>query len=398
MPRNQQVKRWIEEVSEKMPQLSKSQALGLALWSFAIVMTQSCGLTTVSGFLAKLLGKKPQTMRQQLREWYQDKDSKKGHKRQELDVSLCFAYLLKWILSYWQTQGKELLLSLDATTLGTRFVVLAIAVMYRGSALYIAWVVLPATKKGSWKGPWLNLVAKLKGQLPADWQVMVLSDRGLYAPWLYQAIRANGWHPFMRIRCGGTFCSRGSKDFKALKCLAPQVGCFWSGKVTLFKHNPLICSLLVAWEAGYEGAWFIITDLEPEHADHSWYGLRAWIEVGFKQQKRSGWHWHRTRMDDPERASRLWLALAVASLWVLSVGTQAEDYAPSTDLSSLPESHIARRKHRNTLKLQLLSCFREGLSTILTTLLAGHPLPLGYFRPKAQLSLSKASPPLPLAA
>ena len=161
MPRNQQVKRWIEEVSEKMPQLSKSQALGLALWSFAIVMTQSCGLTTVSGFLAKLLGKKPQTMRQQLREWYQDKDSKKGHKRQELDVSLCFAYLLKWILSYWQTQGKELLLSLDATTLGTRFVVLAIAVMYRGSALYIAWVVLPATKKGSWKGPWLNLLVQV---------------------------------------------------------------------------------------------------------------------------------------------------------------------------------------------------------------------------------------------
>jgi len=29
--------------------------------------------------------------------------------------------------------------------------------------------------------------------------VIVMSDRGLYAPWLYQRIVSLGWHPFMRI-------------------------------------------------------------------------------------------------------------------------------------------------------------------------------------------------------
>ncbi|WP_181984849.1 hypothetical protein [Nostoc sphaeroides] len=51
-----------------MPHLTKSQAVVLAMWSFGIVMTQSCGLTTVSVFLATLLGKKENTVRQQLRE------------------------------------------------------------------------------------------------------------------------------------------------------------------------------------------------------------------------------------------------------------------------------------------------------------------------------------------
>ena len=41
-------------------------------------------------------------------------------------------------------------------------------------------------------------------------------------------------------------------------------------------------TLLMHWEAGYESARVILTDLEPEQALVSWYGLRTWIEGGFK--------------------------------------------------------------------------------------------------------------------
>jgi hypothetical protein len=50
---------------------------------------------------------------------------------------------------------------------------------------------------------WLRMVMKQK-----NWWVIVTTDRGLYAPWFYQAIQQLGWHPFMRInhqgyyRCG----------------------------------------------------------------------------------------------------------------------------------------------------------------------------------------------------
>ena len=74
--------------------------------------------------------------------------------------------------------------------------------------------------------------------------------------------------------------------------------------------------------------WLIVTDLAPEQATAVWYGMRSWIEGGFKDTKRGGWHWHQTKMTDPERAERLWLAIAVATLWVVSVGGEVDANLP----------------------------------------------------------------------
>ena len=94
---------------------------------------------------------------------------------------------------------------LDATTLGSRFVVLAISVVYRGCAIPVAWAVLPAGDKGAWRPEWLRLLGLLAPAIPPAWTVIVLADRGLYARWLFQAIVAHGWHPFLRVNLGGTF-------------------------------------------------------------------------------------------------------------------------------------------------------------------------------------------------
>ena len=56
--KNQEDKEWIKIVTTKMTHLSKPQAVVLAMWSFGMVMTGSCGLSTVSVFWAALLGKK----------------------------------------------------------------------------------------------------------------------------------------------------------------------------------------------------------------------------------------------------------------------------------------------------------------------------------------------------
>ena len=44
--------------------------------------------------------------------------------------------------------------------------------------------------------------------------------------------------------------------------------------------------------------------------------------------KRGGWGWHQTKMVDPERAERLWLAIAVATLWAVSVGGEVDATLP----------------------------------------------------------------------
>ena len=46
---------WHQTVSTYLPHLSRPQVAVLALWSFGIVVAQSCGLTTVAAMLASLL-------------------------------------------------------------------------------------------------------------------------------------------------------------------------------------------------------------------------------------------------------------------------------------------------------------------------------------------------------
>ena len=151
-------------------------------------------------------------------------------------------------------------------------------------------------------------------------------------------------------------------------------------------------TLLAYWGEGMEEVWFILTDLPPEVCDACWYGMRAWIEQGFRTIKRGGWQWHGTRMTDPRRAQRLWLAVSVATLWLLSVGGEAEAAAEDTvfpfpDIvdclgQSTDASGTKPRIQRKASKLRLVSIFRRGWVTILVSLIRHDPLPLGRFIPE----------------
>ncbi len=81
---------WENTVIEHMPHLSKPQAMVLALWSFGIVMAQTCGLTSVATCIALIAGRRENTVRQRLREWYWGGDDKHGKKRVTLDVTTSF--------------------------------------------------------------------------------------------------------------------------------------------------------------------------------------------------------------------------------------------------------------------------------------------------------------------
>ena len=373
---------WLTTIMHHLSPLSKPQATVLALWSFGMVLARACALTAVSHLLAKGMKRKEQTVRPQLREWSYDGPRKRGTQRQALQVETCFPVLLGWVVSWWH--GTQLALALDATALGTRFVVLAVSVVYRGCAIPVAWVVLPANTKHAWRREWLRLVRRLRPAIPRGWQVIVLTDRGLYAPWLFWRIVRLGWHPFLRINTGGTFRPAGTRCFRPLQSFVPQPGTRWRGRGTAFQKagRQVECTLVALWEAGYTDPWLIRTDLPPEASDACWYGLRAWIEQGFKITKRAGWQWHRTRMRDPERAARLWLAVAVATLWLLSVGGMAEDGIPESTLLDVTALCPGRPRTRRATRLRLVSVFRQGWVTLLVALLRQEPVPQGAFVPE----------------
>jgi hypothetical protein len=257
-------------------------------------------------------------------------------------------------------------------------------VLYRGCAIPIAWVVLPATKKGAWRPHWETLFTLLKDSIPPDWTVIVLADRGVYAGWLFHHIQTLHWHPFLRSNQGGNYRRRGAVRFRPLAQALRQGAAGWSGAVTCFSSagSQLECTLLAHWDTGHTDPWLIVTDLAPEAADVAWYGLRPMIECGFKEAKRGGWHWEQTKMTDPERARRLWLAIAVARLWVVSVGGAAEESGCVSMVDELPALAEVTRGPTRRSRARLISCFGRGVLLIVATLIASDALPASSFVPE----------------
>ena len=188
MPCPDRLSQWSHEVSTAFAHLSKPQVWGLVLWSAGIALSGAAGITQISALLALVLEQPEQTVFQRLREWYLDAKHKSGKKRQELDVTSCFAPLLRWIVRLWQNGNRQMVLVLDATTLGERWTILSISVVIRSCAIPVAWKVVGAHAKGSWRPYWEQLLKHLQGCIPDEWFVLVLADRGLYARWLFESI------------------------------------------------------------------------------------------------------------------------------------------------------------------------------------------------------------------
>ncbi len=240
---------WETTVSTHLPKLSRAHATVLALWSFGMVLARSCGITSVAALLAPLLAAKDPTVRQRLREWCYDTHDKRGAKRREIDVATCFAPLLRWVLAWWSTDEQRLVLAMDASTLGQRFTVLAISVVYRGCAIPIAWTVVAATRKGAWRPHWEALFDHLQGSVPADWTVLVLADRGLYARWLFQHLVNRRWHPFLRLNVGGNVRPSGAATFRPLATLVPHSAAPGADGAPAFRARRASCRV-PCWRAG----------------------------------------------------------------------------------------------------------------------------------------------------
>jgi hypothetical protein len=340
----------------------------------------------VAEVIAGLNGERPNTVRQRLKEWYQEAEAKSGKHRWDWQVEPCFAPLLSWVLSLLPRSCREVFLAMDVTTQKDRLSVLSVSVQYRGSAIPVAWKIVPGNQPDSWQPYWEQLFAALAGVIPSDWRVVVCADRGLYADWLFAAIVELGWHPFLRINQNPnkTIQVLPDGDWQSLKDLI-QRGQTWSGSVRCFRTNPLDCTLVARWDAGYADPWLVVTDLPSDQAEVLWYSYRMWIEDGYRDFKSDGWDWQSSRITDPNRAERLWLAMSVATLWMLTLGTKVE------------RQHQALPKGRNPLpnrpapqhpQLRHLSCFALGLLWLPLILYHRLPIEMPPLIPQPPLTLS----------
>lgn len=75
-------------------------------------------------------------------------------------------------------------------------------------------------------------------------------------------------------------------------------------------------------------------------------------------------------------------AIAVATLWQVSVDGAVDANMSISSLDELPPTHVARRNFKNTAPHRWLSCFRRGFLVIKAAILNRLPLPKGGFFPE----------------
>ncbi len=369
---------------------------GQALWVCGAILAGSACQNAVASALSPW--GRWNNLRQYLREWLYDGSDRARPCQTELDVSLCFAPLLRWVLVWWRSD--RLALAIDPTLKGTDTTAIVISVVYRSCAIPVAWRILRANKPGAWMDPIVELLQALAPAVPRDMSVIVLCDRGLASPKLWQQIRAQGWHPYMRYPKNVTFYADGGRRLPA-RAFVPRPDTAWIGGGTAFGSAAAKrrCTLLAVWYVEQEEPWIILTDLPPEEVGVSWYALRFWIELGFKAVKSLGWKWDKTRRTDPARISRHWLVLSVATLLALAYGTRVEDanerrIAPSS-LRVPPKALLPRHRDPWHRPRRTVSVIRRGIDWLRRLLLRGRLwsrvwlLPEPWPEPKPNLEVTR---------
>ena len=366
-----QLTRWRGQIARHLPHLSRAEGATLALWSFAATLSEHIGQTTCAALLAHALGEREDALRQRLREFYRPAHIKRGADRRELDVRLCFGPLLVWALRL--LRPREIVLALDPTLCRDRLAVVAVALVVHGSAIPVAWVARKANTEGTWMPEWAPMLARLHAALPERTRVTVLADRGLASTALFGEICALGWHPVMRLPRVGSFRADGERQWTRLGALALRPGQYIVARGHLFASRRHACTLVAIWRHGYDEPWILMTDLSPRRCERPLYGLRCWIEQGFRCLKSGGLRCERLRITDGARAERVWLVLAVSLLWTHALGAMPE---PDERGSEHGSERAGADVGLITGVRRRLGAHRRGWVRLLGALVRGVSLPL----------------------
>jgi hypothetical protein len=214
-----------------------------------------------------------------------------------------------------------------------------------------------------------RLIEQLAPAVPASMTVLVLVDRGLRSPVLWKTITTVGWNPVLRLQINTTFRPAGYRARRPARDLIDGPGAAWVGVGRAFASPSLPGTLIVLWEEGATEPWILLTDLLPEAVGVCWYGVRVWIELGFRVLKSMGLQWQRSRRVVPDRVARHWLVLAVALLWITATGTRVED----AEATGVPPARLhAPRQCMPSPRQRQISLFRLGMAWLREQVRRGH--------------------------
>ncbi len=307
----------------------------LAMMVSGLVVGKNAQLSAISAEVPAKAKEKSIEMR--LRRWV---------KHSQIDVEAAYLPFAQQILTVLAL-SEPLVLVMDGSQVGRGCMVLMVGVLYKKRALPIAWIVYRGKKGHTTAQRHIQALEKVLPLLPPDAEVILLGDAEYDTTEMLAWLQNHtSWHYVLRtspqIHVVEDEHSQAIGSYKLKKG-----GFFHQDSVGFTQDAPVTVNLIGWWGQRYEDPLYLITNLNHPYRACRYYRRRYRIETLFSDQKSRGFHIHKSHLSDPERVSRLLLAVCLAYVWMIMQGL----WVIATGRASL----IDRRDRRDK------SIFRLGL-------------------------------------
>ena len=305
-----QVYQWYDEIRKWLP-LGKWQALGLAIFSMGVVLSERSTLSKIAEKLW-MIGQVGSVERR-LQRWLANP---------RIDIRRCCEHWVRWVMSSIQDKG-EIILLVDLTKISDRVDILMVGLAYRHRCIPLAWRCLPGNQP--WSDKQVHIITELlrwvSAGIPEGDIPIVEADRGIgNSSAMMEAVAKMGWYFMFRVKSSTTIQLPDGSVVPLASLVA--IGKPWSGEGLIFStKHPIQAYVHLIWVKGMREPWCLATN--APHLTHRAYAKRNWQEQSFRDLKSGGWQWQLSQVRQPDHADRLLLALTLAYAWVISLGTQA---------------------------------------------------------------------------
>ncbi|HID63717.1 MAG TPA: hypothetical protein EYP49_13415 [Anaerolineae bacterium] len=220
---------------------------------------------------------------------------------------------------------KVYFLVADTTDIGQRHRALVLSLAYHKRSLPLIWHVEPGSKGHTGEDLQVELLKRLHTHLQFDGLVIFLGDSEFDGVKVQRQLDLQGWYYACRTSPSLYVYPDGEDGFPPGD-LAPEPGSPEQQLdnvefTTKHRYGPVSC--YACWEEPHQEPLILIYNLPPGWLPRPTYKRRFWTEPLFGDCKEGGFRLSTSRMKHAERLGRLFLALAIAYVWMVCLGVRA---------------------------------------------------------------------------
>jgi hypothetical protein len=298
-------------------------------WKFDPSKRQSNGLNILAGFICRVVQSKStklanvaseiphsgkeESQIMQLRRWL---------KNEKVSVDL---FYLPFITLLIQCLARQtLVLAIDGSTTARGCITLMVSMIYKGRSLPLLWV----TRKGK-KGHFpqdmhVELIKSVHAIIPEGTAVICLGDGEFDGTDWLKTISDFGWEYSCRTANNAVLYENGEKFI--FKDICPEQGGMTEiSDVEFTQQRSIVVRAVVHWGRKYNDPIYLVTNLPSGGEAFNWYRKRFRIETLFSDFKGRGFNLNKSGLREPDRVSRLIIAVALAYIWMVYLGELALD-------------------------------------------------------------------------